>query len=107
MVVLSGSYHRASGYARLFDIYGSNDDISYTLLEPYRNFGQDIGVNVSDGAIIPQYTSNTAAGNCYVYTAYWIPNYVAYKYIKLVGVSGSFDGGPYDAEFNFMVGAPT
>lgn len=88
-----------------FHFQGSNDNSSWNAIQNSLQFGRSVGTAITSGQNIPDYTNNTASGNCYVYS-YEFTNTTAYKYYRLWGSSGSTSGSPYDTEFNFKIGIP-
>lgn len=112
-VKVSGIKWMLSGYdnvSKIFDIQATNTyhpTDGWTTLKSNCQFGLSTGVSVSSGQLIPDYQLYiaTGTGGCYVYT-HTFENSIGYRYYRLLGVSGSTSGGPYDLEFTFRISTP-
>ena len=90
-----------SDTAKTFDFQGSSNGSTWATLGTFIYLDAASSVMVNSGQTVPD-TDFVSDGSATVST-HLVTNATAYQYYRMLGVSGTTSGGPYELEILFMI----
>ena len=88
---------------KTFDFQGSTNGSTWVSLGTFTYLDPASTVMVGGGQIVPDTDFVNDKGNPVPVDTHLVTNGTAYQYYRMLGVSGTTSGGPYEYEILFMI----